>query len=196
MPLLRNALLPGVLLVLVTTAWALAQGAAFIIGPADARVLELVSDGKALLRLTPAGAVEGVNGATLGGSFGASTDVAFAAGNFTTNGDKVWTVSSDDILVQSLSVMGKLRFYQIDVTTSDIGAGTTGSTLSIALPFTAKKRVSFIPVIVNNAIPTSEARCVVVAGTSTAVCALNSGAVFSTVTATFGFRAQVFAEVS
>lgn len=189
---------PGLaLLALVLSAASLlGQGAALQIGPGDARELQLVSDGKPYYSLSPLGVLANLNGATFGGTIGVSEDVVHNSEWFTTTGDKSWTVLTSDVISNNITSIGKLRLISLDIQGSDIGAGTTGNAISIQLPFIAKKRAVVPAVIVNNSVSSSDARCLLGAGSSAVLCTLNSGVVFTTGTGVFGIRFQMAAEVS
>jgi len=167
------------------------------LGSGDNRAVELIVDGKPYFVLKTDGTLEGVNGGSITGAVGATADVSFLASNFyLTGGDKTWTVESGDVISHHYASIGKVRWYSLDLVTSDISAsGTTGNVLNIVLPFTAKKRVAVPAVISNNNVWTSDARCLLPAASSVLGCVLNSAANFTAGTGTHGLRLQFWAEV-
>jgi hypothetical protein len=122
-------------------------------------------------------------------------DVPFNAGDFTTNGDKTWTVQQADVQTHAYGAIGKLRFYTLDIINADISAGSTGNQLIIQLPFTVARRATAPAIILNATVRVGDSRCVILVNTSQLLCTLNSIAVFTTSTQGAGVQVQIVLEV-
>lgn len=123
-------------------------------------------------------------------------DIPFNAADFSTGGDKTWTVQEADVQTHAYAVIGRLRFYTLDIINSDIGAGSTGNQYRIQLPFTVTRRATVPAVLTNNTVRSSDGRCVILVNTSVLLCTLNTQAVWTTGTATAGIQVQMVLETT
>lgn len=170
-----------------------AQDGVLRIGSGTAIPVEFMVDGRSFMRLNTNGTFEGINGGQITGVFSSSEDVPYSGALFTTNGDKTWTVQSADLQTYTISVSGRLRIVTIDIINADIGAGSTGTNLLVALPFTSRKRL-VVPSVLVDATTRQSGRCVLLAGQSSLQCTRHDQAVLTTGTANSGLHVQFIAE--
>ncbi len=197
----RFAMMVAVLAVISASALlaqvTLGTGGAVTLGSGDRRPVDIIADGVPYLRIQPGGQITLLNGAAFGNNtIGTTTDVPFSASNFTlTGGTKTWTVQEADVIAHYYAGIGKMRWYSLDVVSTDISAaGTDGNVMNIVVPFVATRRAVVPAVISNNNVWSSDARCLMPAGGSLITCVLNSAAHFTAGTGTQGLRFQLQVE--
>jgi len=115
----------GVLGVLVAV-WALfsavavTQDAVYRLGGGAPNPIELMSDGKAYFRITPAGVITLPNAANFA-AVGTSADITFAAGNFTAGGTQTWTLAAGDVGAHATMRVGNIVTLTWQLNTTTVG---------------------------------------------------------------------------
>jgi len=110
---------------------AFAQEAMYVLGGAAPRNVEIVSDGKPYLRISPTGAVTLLNSAAFAAaSLQSSSAVTYAAGNFTANGSQTWTVDEADVGAHHWMRVGNKVTLTWQINTATVG-GTPATQLRV-----------------------------------------------------------------
>ena len=99
-----------------------AQEVVYRLGGAAPRNVELVSDGNVYFRISPTGAITLPNSAAFAAAaLTSSSNVTYAAGNFTANGTQTWTVDEADVALHHWVRVGNIVTLNWQVITSTVG---------------------------------------------------------------------------